>query len=468
MPIFRVNLTSRFALFIISGIVASSIILALYAEDVLEEAMLEQTKKQAVIFLRDLEEELQGFPSASSDEIQRLIDEADAHAHDIYDFSIYQVYAVAPDGNYLAHSSPESPRLPKDMSGYLGEVLHTDRPYLGGEVEWKVHGETKIPIIDVVIPLHYHGNTVGTLEVEIEVDTTLAAIKLLDDRFERKITVIGVAVFSIMLAFLLWVVQQGLIRPIHHLASVTQRIAGGEFSARSSLKSNDELGELGRSINGMAGSIEQLIEEQERAYIESLQSLAKALEAKDAYTATHSRRVAKYAVLLGRRTGLSTDNLRLLKQGALMHDLGKIGIPDAILNKPSALDDHEFEVMRGHPEATWTIMKPLTRFRQFAEIARWHHERWDGKGYPDRMTGEAIPLPARIVAIADTWDAMTGDRVYRKGMTVEKALSILERERDDGQWDPTLLDLFILMIRDEQQARAEVEGDMHAGVAPTA
>ncbi len=194
-----------------------------------------------------------------------------------------------------------------------------------------------------------------------------------------------------------------------------------------------------------------------------MQALAKALEAKDAYTATHSARVSRYSVLLGRRIGLPEQELTLLKQGALMHDLGKIGIPDAILNKPGPLDDREYEVMKQHPEATYTIMRPLTRFKVFAEIARWHHERWDGNGYPDGLKGVAIPLLARIVAIADTWDAMTGDRVYRKAMTVEKALSILDRERGSGQWDTALLDSFIAMIRDQEETREEIEEDMFAG-----
>ncbi|MDX9768529.1 MAG: HD-GYP domain-containing protein [Ectothiorhodospiraceae bacterium] len=432
-----------------------------------EQAMLEQTKKQAVIFLRDLEEELQRVPAADADELQRLIVDAGRHIHDTYDFSVYQIYAVAADGDYLAHSDPDASRVPKDMSGYLGEVLRTGLPYMGGAVEWKSVGDTgKIsPVIDIVIPLRHRGVSLGILEVEIDVDETLATIKSLDDRFEREIVAGGLVTFAIMLAFLLWVVQRGLIRPIRHLADVTQRISRGEIGARATLRGADELGELGASVNDMADSIERLLDEQERAYIESLQSLAKALEAKDAYTSSHSGRVAKYAVLLGRQAGLSPEELRLLKQGSMMHDLGKIGIPDAILNKPSALDEREYEIMQGHPEATYAIMKPLTRFRQFAEIARWHHERWDGKGYPDGLAGDDIPLLARIVAIADTWDAMTGDRVYRKGMPIEKALSIMEKERNDGQWDPQLLDLFIGMIRGEQDARAEVEEDLFPDAA---
>jgi len=461
----RIRLSQRFALLITLGIGASSIVLVLYGETILENAMMEQTKKQAVAYLLTLEEEFQRENIPDRAAVQRLVDHARSHLHEVYDFSIFQMYAVAPDGSYLAHSEPDATRRPKDMSGYLGGVLRTRHPYLGGELEWKkVAGVGKeIPAFDIVIPLHHRGTPIGLLEVEIDVNKTLATIRTLVERFEREVVMVWAAVFSLMLAFLLWIVQRGLIRPIGELARVTRRIASGELGARAHLRGEHELGQLGASINHLAESIEHLLTEQERAYIQSMQALAKALEAKDAYTATHSARVSRYSVLLGRRIGLPEQELTLLKQGALMHDLGKIGIPDAILNKPGPLDDREYEVMKQHPEATYTIMRPLTRFKVFAEIARWHHERWDGNGYPDGLKGVAIPLLARIVAIADTWDAMTGDRVYRKAMTVEKALSILDRERGSGQWDTALLDSFIAMIRDQEETREEIEEDMFAG-----
>ncbi len=462
---FRLRLPQRFALLITLSVATSSVVLVLYGEKILENAMLEQTKKQAVAFLLTLEEELQHEDAADHSTVQRLVNHARPHLHEVYDFTVYQIYALAPDGSYLAHSQSVATRAQRDMSGYLDEVLRTGRPYLGGGMEWKkvAGADHEIPVFDIVIPLHYRGTLIGVLEVEIDVEKTLESIRTLVDRFKREVIMVWGAVFAFMLAFLLWIVQRGLIRPIGRLADVTRRVAEGELSARTSLNSEDELGQLGVSINHLAESIEHLLTEQERAYIQSMQALAKALEAKDAYTATHSARVSRYSVLLGRRIGLSEQELTLLKQGAMMHDLGKIGIPDAILNKPGALDDREYEVMKQHPEATYTIMRPLTRFKGFAEIARWHHERWDGNGYPDGLKGEAIPLLARIAAIADTWDAMTGDRVYRKAMPVEKALSILDRERDGGQWDPALIGSFIEMIRDQEEAREEIVEDLFAG-----
>ena len=175
-------------------------------------------------------------------------------------------------------------------------------------------------------------------------------------------------------------------------------------------------------------------------------ALAKALEARDDDTASHSLNVTKYAMLLGRQLGLTEEEMRILGQGAMLHDLGKIGIPDEILKKPGHLDAFEFERIKEHPKLTSEILAPLETSNHYSSIARSHHERWDGKGYPDGLNGEDIPLLARIVAIADAWDAMTSNRVYRAGMDEQAALVILEKEKDWGQWDPYLLEEFIKVI----------------------
>ena len=258
-----------------------------------------------------------------------------------------------------------------------------------------------------------------------------------------------------MMLFLWWVINRGLVTPINALHDVTGDIANGHLSSRSSIHSGDELGELGNSINNMADNIERLIREQNEAYFQVLQSLAKALEKKDAYTANHSARVRKFSMMLARRCGLPEQDIEVLKEGALLHDLGKIGIPDVVLNKESSLTDDEYELIRNHPVMTAEIMRPLKHFNKHAEIAAWHHERWDGKGYPNGLKGEQIPLLARIVSIADTWDAMTGDRIYRKGMSYQVALSKLEQERNHGQFEPRLLDEFINMMRETEEVREE-------------
>lgn len=178
-------------------------------------------------------------------------------------------------------------------------------------------------------------------------------------------------------------------------------------------------------------------------------ALAKALEARDDNTSSHSLNVTRYSMLLGEHLGLNQEELRVLSQGALLHDLGKIGIPDDILKKPGDLDDAEFEIIKQHPMLTSDILNTLETSYHFSAIARSHHERWDGNGYPDGLNGEDIPLLARIVAIADAWDAMTSNRVYRDAMSENLALDILEKEKDSGQWDPYLLEEFIKVMRRE-------------------
>ncbi len=456
------GLTARIIGLIILGLLVTAGLLSWRAEDVLEEAMLAQAKRQALIYLLGIERDIQDLGvSAQPQQIQTLLEQAMGRDRGQLGFSIRRMYAYDPHGNVFAFVGG-SQRPSVDGDGHFVELFRTGRPILGEEVETYRNPDSGLleHKADIVVPIHNGSQVTAGLEVELDLEETMRLIQQLDNAYERQIMLIVVMALAVVLLFISLVVRRGLIGPLRKLGELTERIAHGEFSSRVSGLRADEFGHLGDSINRMADSIEQLFTEQERAYLQAIQSLAKALEAKDAYTAKHSSRVAKYSVMLGRRLGLDEEQLKLLKQGALIHDLGKIGISDAILNKPTALDEHEFEVMREHPVFTASIMRPLKRFEGFTQIAAWHHERWDGNGYPDGLAGEEIPLLARIVAIADSWDAMTGDRIYRKGMSNDTAIAVMERERDSGQWDPHLLGMFVEMIRGEQQARHEVEEDM--------
>ncbi len=271
-------------------------------------------------------------------------------------------------------------------------------------------------------------------------------------QWQSRVTLAAGLVVAMLAAALAFFRARSLTRPLADMADTAHAIAHGDLASRVEVgERGDEVGELGEAVNRMASSIESLLREQDEAHLEMMESLSKALEARDAYTARHSSQVARFSVRLGERLGLSPEELEILRRGAMLHDLGKIGVRDNVLNKAERLSEQEFAEMRRHAGYTNAIMRPLTRFRAFAEIAAWHHERWDGKGYPDGLKGEAIPLLARIVAIADSWDAMTGDRVYRQGMPVERALAILRREQDDGQWDPKLVREFIAMIEEDAE-----------------
>ena len=187
----------------------------------------------------------------------------------------------------------------------------------------------------------------------------------------------------------------------------------------------------------------QALKDQNRQTIEAL---AEAIEARDSHTYGHSRQVTRYAVRLAQELGLSAEQIELIDYAGLLHDVGKIGIRDYILLKPDKLDDDEFEVMKGHPRIGVKIIERVSGLRPTLPIIEAHHERYDGKGYPNGLKGEAIPLEARILAIADAFEAMTADRAYRRAMPIEQALEILLRGRGHA-WEPTLVDLFVALLR---------------------
>lgn len=440
------------------GMIVYSVSVLRTQEELIENTLLDQVKKQALVFLYGIEREIASHPdSLNQDVLQPLIERATNHIDEM-EFTVFRLYIFDNQGTILADTSDKNKKQ-KKLSGYTKDVVENNNIYMGDDIEWKMDESRgrEIPVVEVLIPLHIAGKVVGAIEVEVDLELTQQTIKQIDDEHEFRTIAISVVAGTIMMIFLWMVVHKGLLSPVLEIGEMSHRIADGDLSGRLKVSGHGELAQLGTAVNTMADGIQRLIEEQEEAYLQVMQSLAKALEAKDPYTAGHSNRVAHWSVRLAKYMGLSEEEIEILKQGALMHDLGKIAIPDAILNKPDKLTDEEFDAMRSHPVMTANIMRPLRRFDRHREIASWHHERWDGHGYPDGLKGENIPILARIVAIADTWDAMTGDRVYRKGMSVERALEILEKERDSGQWDPAVVDAFLSLIRQEGSSEP-VEG----------
>ncbi len=176
-----------------------------------------------------------------------------------------------------------------------------------------------------------------------------------------------------------------------------------------------------------------------------VRTLSGAIDAKDAYTNGHSTRVAEYSREIARRAGFPQEVQNDIYMMGLLHDVGKIGIPDAIINKPVNLSDEEYSVIRNHPVMGADILGNITEFPKLSTGARWHHERYDGKGYPDGISGEAIPVEARIIAIADAYDAMTSKRSYRDVLPQPEVRA--EMAKGNGtQFDPVFLDIMLAMI----------------------
>jgi len=176
-------------------------------------------------------------------------------------------------------------------------------------------------------------------------------------------------------------------------------------------------------------------------------SLVITLEARDHYTKGHSTRVGDLANEFGAFLGFPGKDLVVLKKAGILHDIGKMGLSEAILKKPAALTPEEAEEIRRHPTLGEEICRPLKSMKDILPGIRHHHERWDGSGFPDNLAGDAIPLMARILAILDTFDAMVSIRPYRGRRSIEEALLVIEKERFSGQWDPELTGVFLRMMQ---------------------
>ena len=214
-----------------------------------------------------------------------------------------------------------------------------------------------------------------------------------------------------------------------------------------SLKHIDELqnknAELERSREALSVSKSEL----EQLYTSTVESLALAIDAKDRYTKEHIQRVKDVAVRIGVKLGLEGDDLRALETGALLHDIGKLAIPEQILSKPGRLTEEEFEKIKSHPDMGARILQPVPFPFPVMPIVRHHHERWDGKGYPSGLQGEMIPIGARILAVADVYDALTSDRSYRRGWSVEKTMEHI-RASSGSHFDPAVVEAFFAIVED--------------------
>lgn len=208
-----------------------------------------------------------------------------------------------------------------------------------------------------------------------------------------------------------------------------------------------ELIQLQRDLSGM---VEEKTKENEELFLQVVSSLADAIDAKDAYTKGHSGRVAAYSKEIAKRCGFDEKRQDEIYMMALLHDVGKIGVPDSIINKPGKLTEEEFQKIKQHPVIGGRILENIQKMPELASGAKWHHERFDGKGYPDGLKGEEIPETSRLIAVADAYDAMTSNRSYRDILPQEK----VRREIENGigmQFDPQFANIMLEMIDEDKE-----------------
>jgi putative nucleotidyltransferase with HDIG domain len=185
-----------------------------------------------------------------------------------------------------------------------------------------------------------------------------------------------------------------------------------------------------------------LYSDMENTFRQTIQGLALALDTKDSYTHGHSENVTRLCEATARVMGLDEASCALIRQAGILHDIGKIGISSSILNKPGRLTNEEYEIIKDHPRMGRRILEPISFLSDVVPVVYHHHERWDGKGYPEGLGGEEIPLAARIMQVADTYDAMTSDRAYRTGLSHQTAIDELIR-CSGGQFDPRCVEAFL-------------------------
>ena len=261
-------------------------------------------------------------------------------------------------------------------------------------------------------------------------DEAAALVSVSDMRWQTLLISLVVGGLTILIGIFF---AKKLTHPVRELADGAQRIAAGDFSQRIEVTGRTELGALGNSFNLMTDQIERFIKDLQQSaeanrelFIGTVKGLAAAIDGKDPYTRGHSERVSRFSIAIAQRLGLTDDEVEKIRISALLHDVGKIGIDDSILKKPSALTDEEYEIMKKHPQKGYKIMSQIPAMKEFLPGMYMHHEMVDGKGYPQGLKGDEIPMMGRIVAVADTFDAMTTERPYQKAMEFDDALARIE------------------------------------------
>jgi HD-GYP domain-containing protein (c-di-GMP phosphodiesterase class II) len=279
---------------------------------------------------------------------------------------------------------------------------------------------------------------------------------------------IGVSIFA----------ARRITNPLQILTQSSRALARGDFSQRVHLWSRTEIGELAETFNTMSQELEQFVEDLKRAaeenralFLGSIQMLAGAVDEKDPYTRGHSDRVTRYSLMIGKELNLDATFMETLQISAQLHDVGKIGIEDRILKKPGALTAEEFEVMKTHTTKGANILRPVTQLAEMLPGIELHHEALDGRGYPYGLKGEQIPLLARVIAVADTFDALTTNRPYQHAHTPEEALKIIQNlagKRLDSEPVAALMAVYARgEIRIQRiSIKRSVVADASAGVPP--
>jgi putative nucleotidyltransferase with HDIG domain len=301
------------------------------------------------------------------------------------------------------------------------------------------------------------------------VGTVASSSSLLADTNQLRIILVALFLAGVLLTLAIgvWLARR-ITRPVHRLVEATRLVSAGDLEHQAPVTTHDEIGELTDSFNQMTRSLKEksaslrtAMTQLQDTYLMTIEALAAAVEARDPYTHGHTRRVEEYATIMAKALGAPEAEISALRRACVLHDIGKIGIEDAILRKQARLEPDEAIRMQKHPVIGVDMLKGIDFLDPVLPLIRHHHERWDGNGYPDELREDEIPLGARILAVADAVDAMTSDRPYRAARTFEYAKT--EILKGSGtHFDPEVVTAFIRSQHAiEDLLRATAEDDMH-------
>jgi len=370
----------------------------------------------AIVSLRDVGRSIVGMNPTKEDAL--------------WDSGLPIIFVVNEDGKAIFHPDPSLITEGRSMNDLkiVEEWRQSNRQVQSALVPFSVnHSGKDHDMIGAYSTVSFgRGATFGVFTMQ---DERNALASVAEMRVQTWMISLAFACFALIAGV---VCARFLTSPLLHLVTAAKKIAAGDFTSRVESKNITEIGTLGETFNVMTDKIEEQIvnlakaaAENRELFVGTVKALAAAIDGKDKYTRGHSERVARISVAIGKRLYLPEEEIETLRMSALLHDVGKIAIDDAILKKPAALTDDEFEIMKTHPQRGYKIMSQIPAMKDFLPGMYMHHEMVNGMGYPQGLKGHEIPLQAKIVSVADTFDAMTIDRPYQKALPLDKALEVI-------------------------------------------
>jgi len=352
-------------------------------------------------------------------------------------------------GRLISSSMPATPQLTDDVR----RLITSEKPL---RVKENLNSHT---YGDLFSDWTLRGGRLGFLAVELSADqleSSAAQVRIL--------LTLAFTVAALITLLIGSTIASSITGPLAILVAAMRRVSAGDLRQRAVVGSSDEIGYLARTFNEMTTGLEEKSRQLEDTYFSSIEALARAIDARDPHTFGHSSRVAAISMEIAGAMHLPAEEREALSRGALLHDIGKIGIADRVLRKPARLDEEEAGRMREHPRIGHDMLKGLRFLEPALPGVRHHHERWDGGGYPDALLGEQIPLGVRILTVADVFDALTSDRPYRRGLSVQQATGLIVGE-SGAQFDPGVVEAF-LACRDDIVRVLERMGKAKGGAEP--